>query len=70
MAYERGQARLVWRTTLTCNGGACVKVAASDQVILIGDSKEPEGPVLSYSHTEWRQFVDGIKSGEFDDLIK
>jgi predicted secreted Zn-dependent protease len=60
----------VWRTSLTCNGGECVKVAASGEVILIADSKQHEGPILSYSHTEWQEFVSGIKNGDFDDLIK
>jgi predicted secreted Zn-dependent protease len=69
MAYGRGQANPVWRTPLTCNGGACIKVAASGQAILIADSKQPEGPILSYSHDEWQQFVAGIKNGDFDDLV-
>ena len=69
MAYGRDHASLVWRTSLTCNGGECIKVAASGQAILIADSKQAEGPILSYSHTEWREFVTGIKNGDFDDLI-
>jgi predicted secreted Zn-dependent protease len=70
MVYERGNTGLIWHTTLSCNGGACVKVAASAQAILIADSKEPDGPVLSYTQTEWQEFVAGIKNGDFDDLIK
>ena len=70
MAYGRGQTNPVWRTTLSCNGGECIQVAASGQAILIADSKQPEGPILSYSHVEWQQFVTGIKNGDFDDLVQ
>jgi hypothetical protein len=44
-------------------------VAASGQSILIGNSTEPGGPVLSYSRQEWQEFVTGIKKGKFDDLL-
>jgi Domain of unknown function (DUF397) len=70
MAFGRGRSSLVWRTSLSCNGGECVKVAASGEAILIADSKQPEALALSYSHAEWREFVAGIKNGDFDDLIK
>lgn len=70
MTYGRGHADLTWRMPLSCNGGACVKVAASGQAVLIADSKVPDGPVLSYTHAEWREFVTGVKKGDFDDLIK
>jgi Domain of unknown function (DUF397) len=70
MAQERGHTSLTWRTPLSCNGGACVKVAASELEVFIADSKAPDGPVLSYSHTEWQEFVSSIKKGYLDDLIK
>jgi predicted secreted Zn-dependent protease len=61
---------LTWRTALSCNGGTCVKVAVIGQMILIGDSKAPNGPVLSYTSAEWREFVLGVKNGDFDDLVE
>lgn len=70
MAYGRGHTDLTWRTALSCNGGACVKVAASGPEVFIADSKTPDGPVLSYTQAEWQEFVASIKNGEFDDLIK
>jgi hypothetical protein len=30
------------------------------------DSKNPDGSVLIFSHTEWQAFVAGVKLGEFD----
>jgi hypothetical protein len=47
-----------------CEGGStCVEVAF---VILVRDSKNPDGPVLGFTETEWRDFTDGVKQGEFD----
>lgn len=59
---------LNWRVALTCNGGECVQVAPQGSRIIIGDSKNPGGPVLAYSRTEWNAFVDGIRQGDFDGL--
>jgi hypothetical protein len=61
---------LVWRTPLRCDAGACVQVAASGPMILVADSKAPAGPVLSYTRTEFREFIIGAKNGDYDDLIR
>lgn len=60
---------LIWRTAYSCNGGTCVRVAANGEMVLIGDSKAPHGPVLPFSRAEWREFLAGAKNGDFDDLI-
>jgi hypothetical protein len=59
---------LNWRVALACNGGACIRVAPQGNKILIGDSKSPSGPVLTYNRSEWDVFVDGIRQGDFDGL--
>lgn len=64
-----GHLDVAWRTPLRCDSGACVQVAESDQMILVGDSKAPQGPALSYSKTEFREFILSAKSGYYDDLI-
>jgi hypothetical protein len=70
MDRTRGHKGLTWRTAISCNGGACVQVAATQQGILLGNSRQPAGPVLSYTPDEWHEFVVGIKKGDFDDLLK
>lgn len=60
--------KLNWRVALRCNGGACIRVAPRGSQIIIGDSKSPNGPVLTYSRDEWLAFVDGIRQGDFDDV--
>jgi hypothetical protein len=59
---------LNWNVALACNGGACIRVAPQGNQILIGDSKNPDGPVLTYSRSEWHVFVNGIRQGDFDGL--
>jgi hypothetical protein len=58
-----------WRVARTCQGGSCVRVARTGGAILIGDTKNPDGDVLTYTISEWREFVGGVKRGDFDDLL-
>ncbi len=43
------------------NGGACVELRATPSRILVRDSKDPNGGVLSFSRTAWRKFIDDVK---------
>ena len=45
----------------------CSDILGSGKIIL-GDSKDPLGPVLVYTPTEFHAFLDGAKKGEFDDI--
>ena len=69
MGNRRGNRSITWHTALRCNGGACIQVAASGQAVLIGNSNEPSGPVLTYTHDELQEFVVGVKKGDFDKLL-
>jgi predicted secreted Zn-dependent protease len=60
---------LTWRTALSCDGGACVEVAADRNIILMRNSRQPGGPLLQYTPEEWNEFISGIKKGDFDDLL-
>jgi hypothetical protein len=60
---------LAWRTSLDCDGGTCIRVAPHEGMIVIGDTKSPDGPVLSYSKDEWQAFVAGVRRGDFDDVL-
>lgn len=58
-----------WRKAqLSVNNGACVEVAPVDGMIAVRDSKDPSGPILTYTTAEWHAFLDGARNGEFDDL--
>jgi hypothetical protein len=47
----------------------CVEVAAIDGMIVIRNSREPDGPTLEYTRDEWRAFVDGARDGDFDNFM-
>lgn len=59
---------LDWRVSSACEGGACIMVAGHDDIVLLGNTNEPGGPVLSYTKTEWREFLAGVKLGDFEGI--
>jgi hypothetical protein len=48
------------------NGGACVETAILPYGRAVRDSKDPDGPKLTFAADEWLAFTAGIKAGEFD----
>jgi hypothetical protein len=58
-----------WRKSSRSSGGGsgdCVEVADLDTAVAVRDSKDPDGPVLAFGPTAWREFVQKTKHGEFD----
>ncbi len=56
-----------WRKSSRSTGdNACVEVATVDNLVGVRDSKDPTGPVLVFTLSEWRAFVEGVHNGEFD----
>lgn len=60
-----------WRKSSRSSGqGNCVEVAANllaeHGVVLVRDSKNPTGPALHFTATEWAAFVISAKTGQFD----
>ncbi|GLW05214.1 hypothetical protein Misp01_03440 [Microtetraspora sp. NBRC 13810] len=59
----------IWRKSSRSsdNGGQCVEVAANlPDIVAVRDSKDPDGPKLLFTPTEWRTFIRAVKTGEFD----
>ena len=47
--------------------GNCVEVSRMpDGRVTVRDSKNREGPLLTFTSAQWARFVAGIKSEEFD----
>ncbi len=44
----------------------CVEVQQIGHSVIVRDSKNPDGPTLSFSRDEWAAFLKGAKDGEFD----
>lgn len=63
-----GSQQLVWHRASRCANGECVEVAGRGSSVLVRDSKDTAGAILSYSNEEWTAFVSGVKAGEFDVL--
>lgn len=61
----------IWRKSSRSsgNGGQCVEVATNlPGAVAVRDSKNPDGPKLLFSPTEWKTFINGLKTGDFDTL--
>jgi hypothetical protein len=72
----------VWRKASYSagNGGGCVEVTATtdtadvphkadaDLLYLMRDSRDPSGPRLAFTTSEWDAFIAGVKDGEFDPI--
>lgn len=60
---------LMWRKSSRSapNGGECVELAGCDcGGIAVRDSKDPEGPKLSYARADWQAFIRSVKNGRYD----
>ncbi|WP_075020652.1 DUF397 domain-containing protein [Actinomadura madurae] len=47
-------------------GGNCVEVAALDSGVGVRDSRDQEGPKLTFGVAEWRVFARRVKASAFD----
>ncbi|WP_346537576.1 DUF397 domain-containing protein [Micromonospora sp. DPT] len=56
-----------WRkSTWSDNDGNCVEVADNLPVVLVRDSKDRSGPILTFAPDAWRAFVAHARSGRAD----
>ncbi len=66
--------RATWRKSSYSNGsgGSCVEIAVLSRSaghqrdIAVRDSKDPQGPALTFAAGQWREFTAAIKSHELD----
>lgn len=76
---EADLSKAVWRRTAVSGdtGGDCVEVAVLESLdeghkagagplYVLRDSRDPDGPKLFFTRSEWDAFVGGVKLGEFD----
>jgi predicted secreted Zn-dependent protease len=55
-----------WRKSSFSQNGDCAEWCLSGELILLRSSKDPAGPVLQFTRTEWQAFVSGMRAGEAD----
>jgi Domain of unknown function (DUF397) len=61
---------LAWRKTrYSVGNGDCVEIATARGSIVVRDSKNPVGPVITYPVDAWQLFLVATRHGEFDYLF-
>jgi hypothetical protein len=60
-----------WRKSSVSNSqGACVELAKlGTGEFAVRNSRNPDGPALIYTRAEISALIEGVKMGEFDDLL-
>ena len=55
---------LQWRkaTYSSGNGGNCIEVAAADRTVAVRDSRDPDGPRLTFGAHAWESFAAKLKT--------
>ena len=56
-----------WRRAARCADAGCTEVAEGPDGILLRSSLQPD-VVVSLTRGEWDTFVEGVKTGDFDEL--
>ncbi|HEV3294986.1 MAG TPA: DUF397 domain-containing protein [Streptosporangiaceae bacterium] len=61
----------IWRKSSISNSqGACVELARlGSGEFAVRNSRNPDGPALIYTKAEIAALIQGVKLGEFDDLL-
>jgi hypothetical protein len=62
---EFDEQSIVWRKSTASSGGSCLEVAAHNGLVLVRDSMNPTGVVLSLSPAAWCAFLAGAYKGDF-----
>jgi hypothetical protein len=56
-----------WRkSTYSNDSGNCVEVRLTDPAVALRDTKDRDGPVLTFGLEDWRAFTVAVRDGEFD----
>ncbi|MEW2440442.1 DUF397 domain-containing protein [Micromonospora marina] len=58
----------MWRKSSQSGGeGNCVEVAGFVDVVGVRDTKDRQGPTLSFDPTVWTRFVGAVRAGRLGD---
>jgi Domain of unknown function (DUF397) len=59
--------RAQWRkSSYSGNTGNCVEVAIKGSAVAVRDSKDPDGPKLTFTCQDWAFFIRRLKDGEHE----
>jgi hypothetical protein len=67
-SHSNAASGCVEATTVTSRDGLQIPAGKADtqKLILLRDSKNPDGGTLVFDEHEWSAFIAGVKDGEFD----
>lgn len=54
------------KSSFSGNNGSCVEYHQHDDQVHVRDSKDPDGPFLTFTAAEWDAFLKGASAGEFN----
>jgi Domain of unknown function (DUF397) len=67
MAAEKGDDMAWIKSSLSFSNGNCVEIEGQpDGGVNMRNSRDPDGPVLRFTASEWAAFTSGVRNGEFD----
>lgn len=61
----------MFRTPSMCSTGGvfnCVAVAITSGRVAVRNSQDPNKTTLDFTPSEWRNFIDAVRNGEFDPI--
>jgi Domain of unknown function (DUF397) len=66
-ARHQDLSRAVWRkSAYSGQDGNCVEIATNlPSDVAVRDSKNPDGPVITFTHSVWATFIQRIKAEDF-----
>jgi hypothetical protein len=56
---------LDWKRSRRCDASTCVEVAPHGDLVVVRDSKDPNGLMLQFTRDEWEAFIGGVQDGDF-----
>ena len=60
-------ARAPWtKSSYSTNPNGCVQIKRVTGHVIVGDTKNPDGPVLTVTNADWTAFLDQVATGTSD----
>jgi hypothetical protein len=60
------EAGLTWHKSTFSSDTNCVEVAIGDDAVHVRDTKDRAAGALTFTLSEWRAFLAGVRHGEFE----
>lgn len=58
-----------WRKSSRSYADGCFEVASLGDAVAVRDSTNPNAATLIMNRKEWTAFLDGVKAGDFNDVL-